>query len=170
MKINAYTLALVKRFEGLELEAYHDPVGVLTIGYGYTNRAGFGPGVKRGDVWTEAQAVAMLAKGLDRFGAQIEPLFTRKPNSNQYGAMTALAYNIGPSAFARSTVLREFNAGNDEAAAEAFHLWNKAGGKVLRGLVLRREAEAELFRKPVSVGFLSAIIPLLLSFFRKATA
>lgn len=170
MQINKATLSLVKGFEGLMLNAYKDAVGVLTIGYGYTNRAGFGPGVSAGDTWTEDFAEEMLAEGLDRFGREVSALLTREPNENQFGAMVSLAYNIGAKAFGRSTVLREFNAGNDEAAAEAFHLWNKAGGQVLRGLVLRREAEAELFRKPVTGRILSTLLSLLLSIFRKGKA
>ena len=72
-------------------------------------------------------------------------LMTRKPTDNQYGAMLSLAYNIGPGAFKKSTCLRRFNAGDDAGASEALTWFNKAGGKVLRGLVSRREAERDLF-------------------------
>lgn len=136
---------LVKHFEGKYLEAYHDPVGIVTIGYGYTNRAGYGDGVKMGDVWTEEKAERMLVEGLSRFADRIRPHFKRQPTPNQFGAFVSLAYNIGPSAFARSTALRKFNAGNFKDAADAILMWNKAGGKVLRGLVRRREAERALF-------------------------
>ena len=147
MKINKATIDLVRRFEGLELEAYRDPVGVVTIGYGYTNKAGFGPGVQMGNVWTEKQANDMLIEGLERFGQEILPMMTRRPTANQFGAMLSLAYNIGSGAFGRSTCLRRFNAGDIEGAAEALTWFNKAGGKVLRGLVRRRTAEMELFLK-----------------------
>lgn len=145
MRINQATVDLVKEFEGLELHAYRDPVGVVTIGYGYTNRAGFGPGVEMGDVWTEEQADNMLWKGLEVFANQIRPMFKREATPNQFGAFLSLAYNIGPGAFGKSTALRRFNAGDDEGAAEALTWFNKAGGKVLRGLVRRREAERALF-------------------------
>lgn len=148
MKINAATVDLVKEFEGLRLEAYRDPVGIPTIGYGYTSDAGFGPGVKMGDVWTEEQAEEMLSEGLDRFAAKIRPLFTRIPNENQFGAMLSLSYNIGAGAFARSTCLKRFNAGDVAGAAEALTWWNKAGGRKLAGLVRRREAEKALFLTP----------------------
>jgi len=137
-------IALVKEFEGKELRAYLDPVGVVTIGYGYTNRAGYGPGVKIGDVWTERQADEMLREGLTRFARQIHPGFKIKPNPDQFGAFVSLAYNIGPGAFLSSTALKRWNAGDVEGAAEALQWFNKAGGKVLRGLVRRREAEAAL--------------------------
>jgi lysozyme len=156
MNINQATIDLVKEFEGLELKAYRDPVGVLTIGYGYTNHAGYGPGVKVGDVWTEAMAEEMLITGLRKFADQIIPHFTRKPTENQFGAMLSLAYNIGPGAFRKSTCLRRFNAGDIKGAAEALTWFNKAGGRVLRGLVRRREAERALFLSgsaaPVNTG------------------
>ena len=145
MQINQAATDLVKRFEGLELEAYRDPVGIVTIGYGYTNRAGFGPGVSMGDKWTEPQAEEMLREGLERFAGQIRPLFQRTPTDNEFGAMVSLAYNIGVGAFSRSTCLKRFNAGDAEGAAEALTWFNKAGGKVLRGLTRRRAAERELF-------------------------
>ncbi len=149
--INQDTLDLVKRFEGLRLTAYRCPAGVVTIGYGYTNRAGFGPGVKMGDVWSEAQADEMLDAGLSRCADQVLALLTRAPTDNQFGAMVSLAYNIGLGAFSKSTCLKRFNAGDIEGAAEALTWFNKAGGKVLRGLVRRREAEADLFLKDSSV-------------------
>ena len=181
MRINDATLDLVKRFEGLRLDAYKDPVGVVTIGYGYTNRAGFGPGVQMGDRWTEAQAENMLREGLERFGARIEPMFSRPPNENKFGAFVSLAYNIGTTAFQKSTALRRFNAGDEEGAAEALTWFNKAGGKTLRGLVRRREAEKELFLRDVPViaqpdpaeapqGPWAALIAALLSIFGKDKA
>lgn len=136
---------LIKQFEGLKLEAYKDPVGVVTIGYGYTNRAGFGPGVKMGDKWTRDQAEKMLVETLDRFANEIRPLFKQIPNPNQFGAFLSLAYNIGTTAFRKSTALKRWNAGDMEGCAEAMLWFNKAGGKVMRGLVRRREAEVALF-------------------------
>jgi lysozyme len=136
---------LIRRFEGLALRPYICPAGHLTIGYGHTNLAGTGPVVLPGDVWTPAQADAVLAATLADFAGRIWPLLTRAPTPGQWGAMVSLAYNIGVSAFARSTVLARFNAGDDAGARAAFALWNKAGGRVLRGLVARRAAEAALF-------------------------
>lgn len=148
--ITQETVDLVKRFEGLELHAYRDPVGVVTIGYGYTNRAGFGPGVKMGDVWTEKQAEDMLRQALDLFAKRIIGGFTRRPEPHEFGAFLSLAYNIGVAGFLKSTALKRWNAGDVDGAAEALQWWNKAGGKVLNGLTRRRAAEAEmLLSKPV---------------------
>ena len=145
MKVNQATLDLIKRFEGLRLTAYKDSVGVWTIGYGTTSRAGIGVEVTPGMEINEADAEAFLKMALEKFAAQIIPSFTRKPTENQFGAMLSLAYNIGPGAFKKSTCLKRFNAGDIEGAAEALTWFKKAGGKVLRGLVRRRAAERELF-------------------------
>lgn len=145
MTINQAGLDLIKEFEGFRATTYRCSAGVLTIGYGTTAAAGVGIAPKPGMTITEAQASEYLAKTVDKFGAQIRPLLKREPNPNQWAAMVSLAYNIGPGAFAKSSVLRLFNAGEDEGAAEAFLLWNKAKGKVLKGLTRRREAEKALF-------------------------
>lgn len=146
--INASALALIKEFEGFRANAYRDMVGVWTIGYGTTAAAGVGVTPQAGMTCTEAQATAWLQAAVDKFARAILPRLTRQPTPNQFGAMVSLAYNIGPGAFARSSVLRKFNAGDMEGAAASFALWNKAGGRVVAGLTRRRAAEAALFRKP----------------------
>jgi lysozyme len=145
MQITQEALDLIKSHEGLRLEAYKDPIGVWTIGYGTTSRAGIGVTVSPGMTITEAEAEDYLRRALELFGQKIAPGFKRPPTPNQYGAMLSLAYNIGPGAFLRSTCLKRFNAGDLEGAAEALQWFNKAGGKVWRGLVRRRAEEAELF-------------------------
>lgn len=155
MRVNEETVKLVARWEGFKPRAYICPAGVLTVGYGTTNRAGL-PGVKitPDTVVTERQAEEWLRKGLDKFAAQIRPSITAPLNENQFGAFVSLAYNIGPSAFRQSSALRHFNAGDTDKAAAAIMLWNKAtvNGKrqVLQGLVNRREDEVRLFNTPVA--------------------
>lgn len=153
--INSAALRLIKEFEGFEAEAYKDPVGIVTIGYGTTAAAGVGISPKLGDKITEAQATDYLKRAVDKFAAQILPKITRTPTGNQFGAMVSLAYNIGPGAFNKSTVLRRFNDGDTQGAADAFLMWNKAGGKVLAGLTRRRKAERELFLTPDSAAKLT---------------
>jgi lysozyme len=148
MKINDAALALIREFEGFRADAYQDAVGVWTIGFGTTASAGVGIAPARGMRISEETANRYLEAALNKFAGQIAPLLKREPTENQYGAMMSLAYNIGPTGFARSSVLKRFNEGNIPAAADAFLLWNKAGGKVLRGLVRRREAERALFLTP----------------------
>ena len=153
--MNRATVDLVKRWEGFKPRAYICPAGVLTVGYGTTNRAGI-PGVRitPETVVTEAQAAEWLRIGLERFGAKIRPHIKAPINENEFGAFVSLAYNIGPNGFIGSSALRHFNAGDKAKAAAAIRLWNKAtvNGKrqVLRGLVNRREDEVALFLRPVA--------------------
>lgn len=146
--ITPATLALVKEFEGLELKAYKDAVGIWTIGYGTTAMAEVGIVPRPGLRITAAEAEMYLKRALEKFAAKIDPLFTRPIGPNQRGAFLSLAYNIGPAAFARSGALRKFNAGDVTGAANAILLWNKAKGRVLKGLVRRRAAERALFLQP----------------------
>lgn len=136
---------LVKEFEGCRLSAYLDPVGIPTIGYGLTTGALPGVVVQMGMTITQREADEYLERTLARFADQIWPAFSRYPQPHQFGAMVSLAYNIGTGAFKKSTALKRFNAGDTAGTTEAMLWWNKAGGKVLRGLVRRREAEVALF-------------------------
>lgn len=138
-QINKAGLDLVKRWEGCKLTAYICPAGVLTIGYGST-----GPHVKPGMTITQDQADELLRSDLRRFEDGVASTINTATD-NQFAAMVALSFNIGLSGFMHSTVLRQHNDGNFAAAASAFKLWNKAGGKVLKGLVNRRADEAALY-------------------------
>lgn len=143
--INAKGLVLIRDFEGFSAVAYLCPAGVWTIGYGFTQ------GVKEGDTITREAADARLTYEVGAFATGVANLITRPASENELAAMTSLAFNIGLSAFGRSTVLRAHNRGDTDAAARAFALWNKAGGKVMRGLTRRRAAEAALYLEPVRV-------------------
>lgn len=144
-KVGRAGMDLIKSFEGLELKAYPDPAtggDPWTIGYGHT-----GPEVKRGLVWTEAQADAAFAADIARFAAGVAKLIgdaLTKPG--QFDAMVSLAYNIGLGNFGTSTLLKLHKAGDPIRAAGQFSVWNKAAGKAMTGLTRRRAAEAALYR------------------------
>jgi GH24 family phage-related lysozyme (muramidase) len=159
MSVNKATLDLIKQFEGCKLTAYQDIVGIWTIGYGTTAMAGLGIEPAKGMTITQDRAEDLLRQGVDKFAATVDALITAKVNQNQRGAAICLSYNIGTTAFAKSTVLRELNAGNFDKAAAAFRMWNKAGGEVIRGLVNRREAEIALFLAPVSADMHTVTTP-----------
>jgi lysozyme len=131
-------LPLVRTSEGLELVAYRDIVGVWTIGYGETR------GVYPGMVITADQAETMLEARYDEFEAGVLNLVTRTLSENELGALVSFVYNLGLGAFKSSTLLRKVNA-NDPTAVSEFARWNMAGGKVVKGLVIRRAKEAALF-------------------------
>lgn len=139
MRTSQRGLSLIKSFEGLHLQAYQDAVGVWTIGYGTTR------GVKAGMKISNEQAERMLLNDVQRFEPEIERLVTAPLNQNQWDALVSFTYNLGSANLESSTLRRLLNAGNYGAAAEQFPRWNKAGGKVLPGLVRRRAAERDLF-------------------------
>lgn len=148
MKTSAAGVALIKRFEGLELEAYQDIAGVWTIGYGHTASA------RPGLVWTEQIAEAALTRDLESREDAIGRLIGAPQNQNKFDALVSLVYNIGVAALQNSTVRRRINAGEaDFAIAEAWRWWNKARvNGVLQfsqGLANRREAEIALWMTPV---------------------
>lgn len=151
MKTNRAGIDLIKRWEGCRLTAYPDPATKgepYTIGYGHTSLAG-PPKVERGMKITQVQANEILVADLVKFEAAVSKALTRNPNENQFSAMVSLCFNIGPGNFGKSSVVRRFNAGDAAGAANAFRLWNKAAGKVMKGLVSRRESERELFLRSV---------------------
>jgi lysozyme len=140
MTINDAGLALIKQAEGLRLEAYRCPAGVLTIGYGCTTN------VHTGMVITPGEAERRLHDDLALFENGVTNCLGGCPtNQNQFSAMVSLAYNIGLGKFATSTVLKKHRLGNRLGAADAFLLWNRGGGQILKGLQNRREAERMLY-------------------------
>jgi lysozyme len=148
MKTSKAGIDLIKRWEGVKLTAYKCPAGIWTIGYGHTSAAG-SPKVVAGMTITTKEAEEILTRDLLKYETAVKNALTRAPNQNQFDAMVSLCYNIGPGAFKKSSVAKRFNEGNVAGAAEALRMWNKAGGKVLQGLVNRREDERKLFLKPV---------------------
>ncbi|MBF2003654.1 MAG: lysozyme [Synechococcales cyanobacterium C42_A2020_086] len=138
-QINAKGLQLLKSFEGLELRAYQDAVGVWTIGYGTTS------GVRPGMVITEAQAEELLKRDLARFERAVSDLVEVPLTDDQFSALVSFAYNVGEGALASSTLLRLLNQRNYQGAADQLLRWDKAGGRPLAGLTRRRRAERALF-------------------------
>ena len=143
MKTSSKGIALITEFEGFREKAYQDVVGIWTIGYGFTL------GVRPGDTITKAQAKARLARELDGYEAAVTRACTNEPNQNEFDALVCFAFNVGVSGMAKSSVIKAHNRGDHQAAARAFSLWNKAGGKVWPGLTRRRAAEAALYLTPM---------------------
>ena len=137
---------LLDRWEGEHLEAYLCPANVWTISKGATFYPD-GTEVKEGDTITAEQSAELTRILVEAFCEKIID-FVAAPewrSGERLGAITSLAYNIGVSAFIHSTVLERINLGaSNEDIAEAWGWWKKAGGKTLRGLVLRREHECQV--------------------------
>ena len=137
---------LISSFEGIRLNAYDDSVGVWTIGIGTTIYPN-GVKVKKGDKCTQEQALEYLQHDLRSFEKTVNDSVKVPLSQNQFDALVSLAYNIGSGAFKNSTLLKKLNAKDYSGAADQFLVWNKGGGKVMKGLVRRREAERALFLK-----------------------
>ena len=133
----------IKRHEGCKLKAYPDPGtggAPWTIGYGAT-----GPEIHSESVWTQDQADTDLANRLNILGDKIDAVTHVPLNDNQKAAICSFVYNVGMGSYKGSTLLKLLNAGDYDGAAEQFKQWNKAAGRVLPGLVTRREEESKLF-------------------------
>jgi lysozyme len=149
---------IIKKFEGLYLKAYKDPVGIPTIGWGCI-RYPTGKPVQMGDVITKEQAQSYLEHEVMGFVKSVESLIKVECNDNQFCALVSFAYNVGADIDADdkaeglgdSTLLKKLNAKEYLGAADEFLKWNKAGGQVLKGLTRRRTDERELFLTPVLV-------------------
>lgn len=135
---------LIKRFEGLRLEAYYDVAGIITIGYGHT-----GSDVYEGQVISEDEAERLLRKDLQRFEDSVNAAVKAPIVQAMFDALVSLSFNIGSNAFKKSTALKRLNKEDYQGAAEAITWWNKAtvnGEKVVvSGLARRRAAESALF-------------------------
>lgn len=157
---------VVEPSEGKRLAAYRDCVGVWTIGYGHTRRAGLPDPVVVRRI-TDAQADMILADDLAVFenGVEAELKNIARVEQREFDAFVDLAFNIGLGAFKSSSLLRHYRAGDKATAARDFLAWNKAGGKVMPGLVKRREAERNWFlyghlaHSMVGIADLTAVAP-----------
>ena len=132
-------VSLIKEFEGLYLEAYLCPANKWTIGYGHTKTVR--PGMKI----TERGAEELLRQDLAWCEDAVRENVKVPLTQNQFDALVSFVFNVGEGAFKKSTLLKKLNAGDYEGAANELLRWTRGGGKVLKGLVRRREAERQLF-------------------------
>ena len=132
-------LDLIKKYEGLRLEAYKCPAGVWTIGYGHTK------GVYKGMSITKEEAEKLLQQDVSVFELQVINT-VGKLSDCKIDALVSFAYNVGVAAFRNSTLCRKVKANSDDPAIRnEFMKWIYAGGKKLQGLERRRKEEAEMY-------------------------
>jgi len=150
--INDRGLKLLYEFEGRHkllpdgrYQAYLDKIAVPPV---WTLYAGLTKGIREGMICTEDQGDAMVRKELNVYEDAIDRLVKVPLTSNQFSALTVLVYNIGVGAFERSTLLKVINQGKQNQIPAQWLRWNKAGGKVIKGLERRRKAELVLFLEP----------------------
>jgi lysozyme len=140
--INSAGLALIKEYEGLRLEAYEDGAGVWTIGFGSTGN------VHKGDTISAEQAEMRLEASLIEVEQAVSRIVKVPLTDNQFSALVCFAYNVGSGALEKSTLLKKLNEGGYDLVPSYLKSWIFAGGKVERGLVKRRAAEAALWMMP----------------------
>lgn len=129
---------LIRKFEGCRLMPYYCPAGVLTCGWGST-----GPDVFPGRAWTQEYADKRMEMDALRFAKGTLSLCPDL-SGGALCAVADFAYNLGLGRLKASTLRRKLLAGNMQAARLELMKWTRGGGRVLRGLVLRRQAEADL--------------------------
>lgn len=139
MKTSETIKNFIKNAEGLRLTAYKCPAGVWTIGYGHTQ------GVSAGHKITKEQAESYFNTDILIHENNVEQLVKVPLTQNQFDALVSFEYNIGYGQFKNSTLLRLLNNKNYSGAAEQFSRWIYGNGKVLPGLVKRRQFEKKHF-------------------------
>jgi len=141
---------LLKTFESFRPTSYYDldnktKRGTLTVGYGFTKNDI--PEIREGYSMDKVTAERMLPDLVKtKYGATVRDKVKVPLTDQQYSALSSFAYNVGPTNFSSSTLVKKLNAGDYEGAASEFKNWNRAGGKQLEGLSRRRAAEAALFK------------------------
>jgi len=147
MRISQKGLDLIKHFEGFYSKPYKDPIGIPTIGYGFTYYPSDRRKVTLNDKpITKEIGESMLKEVLRGYELDVERLVKKPLTQNQFDALVSFTYNLGATNFSKSTLLKKINVNpNDKTIASEFIKWNKAGGKVFAGLTRRREAEAKLY-------------------------
>ncbi|EKN4181140.1 lysozyme [Yersinia ruckeri] len=142
----AITLALVGGHDGLEgreYMPYRDVVGVLTVCDGHT-----GQDIILGKRYSDAECDALLQQDLIPVFAAIDRIVNVPMTDFRKAALASFGYNVGISAMTHSTLVKKLNRGDTSGACDELRRWIKAGGKVWKGLVNRREVERELCLTP----------------------
>lgn len=143
MRTSSKGLNIIKKAEGLSLEAYLDPVGIWTIGYGHANN---GRGVNPGMVITKQEAENLLRQDVKTAEDSVKRLITAPLSQSQFDALVSFTFNLGSGSLQRSTLRKKVNQNpNDPSIAAEFKRWVMGDGQTLPGLVKRRAKEAALY-------------------------
>lgn len=154
MRVSPAGRAFIKRWEGLRLRAYVCAGGWLTIGYGHVIAPRSGRAASRAHVdgITMATAERYFDDDIATVEAALARLIERRMTPAQIDALASFMFNLGAGAFQRSTLRRRINRGEHPTRCAAeFSRWTLAGGRHVRGLVLRRAAERALFLSGVPI-------------------
>lgn len=154
MQISEPGLELLKQWEGFELKVYKDSAGLPTIGVGHLitkseqssgNIVIAGVPVQYANGLTDQQALDLLSQDVQPAENSVNNGVKVDLNQNQFDALVSFTFNVGVGAFTSSTLLKVLNQGQYDQVPDQLRRWNKAGGKVVQGLVNRRENEVKLW-------------------------
>jgi len=146
MKLNDEGYKLITKHEGLVLKPYLCPAKVPTIGYGNTYYEDGKRVTLLDKPITKERAFEMFKEIADRFAKSVSQSVVSEVNQRQFNALVSFAYNVGVANFKKSTLLKIVNANpNDKQIENEFRKWTKANGKVLSGLVKRRQDESNYY-------------------------
>jgi lysozyme len=140
LSLSAAGLVAIAMHEGYRDRAYDDGIGVQTLGFGATKREDGTP-VQRGDTTTPERALAKLAADADEHAQAVLRCAPVPMHEHEFSAFVSLTFNVGASAFCRSTAARKLREGDYAGACAEILRWTYAGGVQLRGLVIRRQRE-----------------------------
>ena len=161
MKVSEKGLKLLKHHEGFRKKPYQCAAKIWTIGYGHAmypeqmkipstpegmeRRKAFPLKYADNRVWSVEEIDALLVKDVARFERAVERFISVPLRQHEFDALISATYNLGPGWLQRSQVRQKINRGDKKGAMESLRKYNKAGGKVLRGLDNRRKDEEALF-------------------------
>jgi lysozyme len=147
MKASKECLKMLAHHEGVRQKPYKCPAGLWTVGVGHL----IGDGKTLPDSWNKTftldEVYDILAKDVARFERGVSKYITVPLRQNEFDALVSFSFNLGLGVLQRSTLRQALNRGDKEGAIASLLKYNKAGGKVLKGLDNRRKDEAALFRK-----------------------
>lgn len=145
MKVSDNCIKMIKHHEGVRLKPYKDPIGLWTVGVGHLIGDGKSLPIEWFRTFTMDEVDELLKKDLAKFERGVLRLCPNHLTQPRFDALVSFAFNVGLGNLQSSTLRQKHNRGDILGAAQEFLKWNKAGGRVLRGLTVRRQDESNLY-------------------------
>jgi lysozyme len=145
-KVSEACIHMIKHHEGVRNKPYRDPIGLWTVGVGHLIGDGKSLPEEWNRVFTDEEVDDLLKKDLRRFEAGVLRLCPMGLTQPRFDALVSFSFNVGLGNLQRSTLRMKHNREDYEGAAKEFLKWSRAGGKILPGLVRRRNDESILYQ------------------------
>jgi lysozyme len=145
VKVSKDCIKMIKHHEGVRLKPYQDPIGLWTVGVGHLIGDGKTLPIEWFRTFTMDEVDELLKKDLQRFERGVLRLCPNNLTQSRFDALVSFAFNVGLGNLQASTLRQKHNRGDIVGAAKEFLRWNKAGGKIFRGLTIRRQDESNLY-------------------------